>query len=67
MAMNGVCNTWTSRWSALQKSLAKEPEQRSLVQVAFGVQIGTRAADSWLGRALDRTGCIAKQAGAPAL
>jgi hypothetical protein len=65
--MNVVCNTWTSRWSALQKSLAKEPEQRSLVQVSFGVQIGPRAADSWLGRALGRGGCMAKQAGAPAL
>jgi hypothetical protein len=64
--MNGVCNTWTSRWSALQKTLAKDPEQRSLVQLAFEVQIGPRAADSWLGRALGRTGCMARQAGAPA-
>jgi hypothetical protein len=51
--MNGVCNTWSSRWSALQKALAKDPGQTSQM----------KGADSWLGRALVRTGYVARQAG----
>jgi hypothetical protein len=50
--MNDVCDTWSSPWAALQKTLAKAPAPTS---VSGGVPGSVPGANTWLGRARHAT------------
>jgi hypothetical protein len=43
--MNDVCDTWSSAWAELQKTLAKAPAPASRMQSSVP------GANTWLGRA----------------
>jgi len=47
--MNDVCDTWSSPWAELQKTLAKAPAPTS--RMPDGTPGGVPGANTWLGRA----------------